>query len=72
MPSIRKKDESILLSCEIQKMKNDTEFSNLFEQFIEKRSKYITNKFPHKISKEKITRTESVSENCESKMFNRI
>ena len=36
-------DELNLPSCEIKEIKNDVEFSNLFEQLLEKRSKYIKN-----------------------------
>ena len=37
-------DELKLPSCEIKEIKNDVEFSNLLEQLLEKRSKYIKNK----------------------------
>ena len=36
--------ELTLPSLEIKEIKNDVEFSNLFEQFLGKRSKYIKNK----------------------------
>ena len=34
-------DELKLPTCEIREIKNDVEFSDLFEQLLEKRSKYI-------------------------------
>ena len=60
-------DDSKLPTCEIREIKNDVEFSDLFEQLIEKRSKYIKNKLSHNLEKDKDTRIEYVPENFESK-----
>ena len=49
--------------------KQDTKFFYLFKRLLEKIRKYITNKFPYKLSEDKITKTESVPENCKLKIF---
>ena len=54
-----------LPSCEIKEIKNDVEFSNLFEQLLEKRSKYIENKLSYDSEKDKNTKIGSVPENFE-------
>ena len=56
-----------LPTCEIKEIKNDIEFSDLFEQLLEKWSKYIENKLSYNLEKEKDTRIESVPENLEPK-----
>ena len=56
-----------LPTCEIREIKNDVEFSDLFEQLLEKRSKYIKNKLSRNLEKDKDTRIKSVPGNFESK-----
>ena len=56
-------DELKLPTCEIREIKNDTEFSELFEQLLEKRSKYIKNKISRKLEKNQDPEIESVPEN---------
>ena len=53
-----------LPNCEIRKIKN-VEFSNLFEQLLEKKSKYIKNKRSYNLKKDKNTRIGSVPQNFE-------
>ena len=60
-------DELKLSTCEIREIKNDVEFSELFEQLLEKRSKYIKNKISRKLEKNQDPEIESVPENFESK-----
>ena len=60
-------DELKLPACEIKEIKNDVEFSDLFEQLLEKRSNYVKNKLSRNLEKEKDTNSESVPENFESK-----
>ena len=60
-------DELKLPTCEIREIKNDVEFSDLYEQLLEKRNKYIKNKLSHNLEKDKDTRIKSVPENFESK-----
>ena len=60
-------DELKLRTCEIREIKNDVEFSDLFEQLLEKRSNYMKNKLSRNLEKEKDTKIESVPENFESK-----
>ena len=58
-------DELKITSCEIKEIKNDVEFSKLFEQLLEKRNKYIKNKLSYDLKTDKNTRIESVPENFE-------
>ena len=58
-------DELKLPTCEIREIKNDVEFSDLFEKLLEKRSKYIKNRLSCNLEKDKNT-IESVPENFES------
>ena len=60
-------DELKLPTCEIREMKNDVEFSELFEQLLEKGSKYIKNKISRNLEKNQDPEIESVLENFESK-----
>ena len=57
-----------LPTFEIREIKNDVEFSELFEQLLEKRSKYIKNKISGKLEKNQDPEIESVPENFESKI----
>ena len=67
----RKMDEFKLLSCEIREIKkNDVEFSDLFEQLLEERSKFITNKLSNKLTEIKNTKTETLENVFESKKKN--
>ena len=56
-------DELKLPTCEIRDIKNDVEFSDLFEQLLEKRSNCIKNKLSRNLEKDKDTKVESASEN---------
>ena len=60
-------DELKLPACETREIKNDVEFSNLFEQLLEKRSNYIKHKLSRNLEKDKDTKIESVPENFGSK-----
>ena len=51
----------------IKELKNDVEFSDLFEQLLEKKSKCVKNKLSRNLEKDKYTRIVSVPENFESK-----
>ena len=61
-------DEFKLPSCEIREIKNDKEFSDLFEQLLEKRSKFITNKLSQKLTEIKNIKTDS-RKSCRTKKF---
>ena len=50
-------------------MKNDIEFSDLVEQLLEKRSKFITNKLSQKLTEIKNTKTETLEKVLEQKIF---
>ena len=56
-------DELKLPTCEIREIKNDVEFSELFEQLLEKRSKYIKNRISRNLEKDQDPEIESVPEN---------
>ena len=60
-------DELRLPTCEIREIKNDVEFSELFEQLLEERSKYIKNKTSRYLEKNQDPEIESVPEDFESK-----
>ena len=62
-------DEFKLPSCEIREIKNDKEFSDLFEQLLEKRSKFITNKLSQKLTEIKNIKTETLEKVVEPKNF---
>ena len=56
-----------LPTCVIREIKSNVEFSDLFEQLLEKRRNYIKNKLSRNLEKEKDTKIESVPENFETK-----
>ena len=60
-------DEFKLPTCETREIKNDIEFSDLFEQLLEKRSKFITNKLCKKLSEIENTKTETLEKVLEPK-----
>ena len=60
-------DELKLPTFEIRETKNYVEFSELFEQLLEKRSKYIKNKISRNSEKNPDSGIKSVPENFESK-----
>ena len=49
-------DKMKLPSCEIREIRNNVEFSDLFEQLLEKRSNYMKKKLSLNLKKDKDTR----------------
>ena len=65
-------DELKLPSCAIREIKNDIEFSDLSEQLLGKRTKFITNKLSQKLTENKNTKTETLAKVLEPKIFSEL
>ena len=62
-------DELRLPRCELREIKNNIGILDLFEQLLEKRSKFITNKLSRKLTEIKNTKAETLAKVLEPTNF---